>query len=84
MENVKEIVRFDLEFQWRLYLSRVNLKEDQLPEDQQREMKRVFYGGFGQMLMVFANDITRLPEGQISEAFDYMVEQVNDFWKVQQ
>lgn len=80
MENVK----FDLNFQWRLYLRRVGLKESQLQEDQLREMKRTFYGACGQVLMVFVNDLSNLSDEKGVEMLDSMVKQVGEFWSHQE
>lgn len=41
---------FDLEWQWKQYLERSKVREEDMHEDQRRETKRAFYGGCGQTL----------------------------------
>jgi len=76
-------VKFDMDFQWKLYLSRVGLKEEKLPETQRIELKRAFMGACGQVLMIFSNDIGRLPDENVIEAVQSMIAQVNEFWQKQ-
>ena len=45
-----------IEFWWKKYLNLMQLKENKMPEDQIRETKRAFYGGFG-MALVCSRDV---------------------------
>lgn len=83
MRALKGNVKFDLGFQWKLYLSRVGLKEEQLPESQKLEMKRAFYGGCGQILMTFTNDIVDMSDDDGVKALDHLINQTSEFWEKQ-
>jgi len=71
---------FDLEYQYQLYLKRMKLDESKMPEVQQIETKRVFYGAFGQLLMLLQNDISILSDEKAFEALDNMINQVGQFF----
>lgn len=42
------------EIQYQLYLKLMKLDESKMHQDQKRETKRAFYGGFGQAFILFA------------------------------
>lgn len=83
--------QFNIHFQWKAFIERCNLKEDQLPPDQQREMKRAFYGACGQMLILLRDDLGDLAQkiggvkGELVAAsiLQIMLEQVGDFWETE-
>lgn len=66
---------FDIEVQWKLYLERVDLKESDLPYNQYREMRRTFFGAYGQMLAAL---LAGMPERAILNG---AIDQVATFWK---
>lgn len=71
---------FTIEHQWKLYLKRVNLKEENLPEIQCIEMKRTFYGACGQMLILLRDDISSLPPQKAMEMLEKMTREIGEFW----
>ncbi len=72
--------KFDLQHQWSLYLKRVSIKEEDLPEDQRREMKRVFYGCAGQMLLMLRDDIGQLEQDEAVDVLEDLIKQVSVFF----
>lgn len=72
--------KFNIENQYKLYLQRMKLDENKMPEVQRIETKRVFYGAFGQLLMLLQNDISALPDEQAFKVLDNMINQVGHFF----
>lgn len=72
---------FNIEKQYQLYLKRVNLKEEQMPPDQQRELRQAFYAACGQLLLVMRDDLSGLTELKAFETLDDMLNQVKQFFK---
>ncbi len=72
--------KFDLNYQYSLYLKMAKLDESKMPEIQKAETKRAFMGGIGQAIVLLRDDITLLPEDKACEAFEKMFNQVGDFW----
>jgi len=76
--------QFKIEHQWKLYLERAQVKDEDLPEDQRREMRRAFFGAVGQMLILMRDDMTDLADKKGDEkAVDMlqdMLNQVSNFW----
>lgn len=66
--------------QWKLYLHLSGYEDRQLPIVQERETKRSFMAGIGQMLMLMRNEIPNLSEDEAVKAFDQLIQQVSDFW----
>lgn len=81
MEKPKEI---SIEYQWNLYLQRCGLKsEDELGEDQRREMKRAFFGAAGQILIMNRDDVTKYcgeDDDKGAQALQDCFNEVVDFW----
>jgi hypothetical protein len=75
--------QFDLNEQWRLYLQRVGLTEEQMSEVQRTETKRAFYGAAGQLLILLRDDVGRFPEPQAVQILEDMMAQVMNFWMSQ-
>ena len=72
--------KFDLEYQYHLFLQRMGLSESQMPADQRREIKRTFMAAMGQMLMICVVDLDSLKHPQSSECITYMSDQIKDFF----
>jgi hypothetical protein len=47
---------------------------------QKKEMKRCFFGAFGQLLVLLEQDATKLPEKEVFEKLDSMINQVSNFF----
>jgi len=72
--------KFNIENQYKLYLERMKLIESKMPELQRIETKRVFYGAFGQLLMLLQNDISALSDEDAFKTLDSMINQVGQFF----
>ena len=72
--------KFNIENQYKLYLERMKLIESKMPEVQRIETKRVFYGAFGQLLMLLQNDISALSDEDAFKTLDSMINQVGQFF----
>lgn len=72
--------KFNLEYQYKMYLQRMQLDESKMHPVQKIETKRVFFGAFGQVLMLLQNDISELPEEKGVEILESMINQVANFF----
>ena len=72
--------KFDLNYQYSLYLERVGLKEANMNPIQRAETKRAFIGACGQMLILLRDDLAALPEDEGVEEMQGMLNQVGDFF----
>lgn len=82
MKNITPEIRkqFDIEAQWQKYLQLVGLDEATLPENQRIEMKQVFYGAFGQLLILVRDEMGVLEEETAMSVFQYLMDQVGIFF----
>ena len=83
MSNKKEGLGnspFDLDYQFSLYLQRVDLDPEKMPEMQLTELKRAFMGACGQMLILFIEDIPSLEDKNAQKQFAGMVDQCKAYW----
>lgn len=72
--------KFNLEHQYKLYLKRSGLKEEDMPVSQRVETKRAFMGGCSQMVMLFTDDIAELEETEALKIFSDIINQCANFW----
>lgn len=72
---------FNLEYQYKLYLQRVNLKEEEMPADQQKELKQAFFGACGQMLLCMRDDLSGLSELKAVATLQDMLNQVQQYYQ---
>lgn len=72
--------KFKIENQYHLYLHRMGLDENKMSPIQKSETKRVFYGAWGQLLMIIQNDITKLSDEQGFEIMESMINEVGQFF----
>lgn len=76
--------KFNLEFQYQLYLERCCLRESEMKTIQKVETKRAFMGGCGQMLVVLRDDITEIPnEDDAADILQIMLDDVNAFFMIE-
>ena len=71
---------FDLEYQYQLYLKRVALKEDIMPENQKRQLRQAFMGACGQMLLLLRDDVVGLSETDAIKTMENMITQVGNYF----
>lgn len=81
----KTKVQFSIEFQWNRYVQRSGIRMEQLKAlpDQEREMKRAFMGGMGQMFYLLGQDATELPENEINSVFSKIESEIGLFWQLE-
>lgn len=72
--------KINLELQWQKYLSLMEVKEKDLPEIQRIEMRRAFFGGMGQCLVLGKEVISLMNEKDQIFALQDMMNQVGAFW----
>lgn len=66
---------FKLEHQYQLYLKRVKLTEDKMHPQQKKQLREVFMGACGQMLLLLRDDVAQYSD---DEAIDIMKDMLND------
>lgn len=73
--------KFDLEYQYQLYLQRVKLDEATMHIEQKIQVRQAFYGAVGQLLILQRDDIGALSEREAIGVFESLIAQVDQFWK---
>ncbi len=72
MDNTK----FNIEYQYSLYLKRMKLDESEMHACQKQETKRAFMGGMGQMIALLIDHVHDLDQDDAVKMFN----QVNAFF----
>lgn len=72
---------FNLEDQWRFFLKTAKLEESTLSPVLKIQMRRAFYSGAGQMLMLLKDEVADMPGAETDEALVGLFKQIDDFWK---
>lgn len=72
--------KFNIEYQYQLYLQRLNLSEDMMHPQQKIQLRKTFFGASGQMLLLLRDEVTKLDEDKAVEAFRDMIGQVSRFF----
>lgn len=78
MQSVME--KFDIEFQYNLYLDKVGLKEENMHPLQALETKRAFMAAAGQILVLLRDDISELSDDEGIDVLEKLMTQVANFW----
>lgn len=73
--------KFNLNFQFKVYLSLVGLEENKMSEIQLQEIKRAFMGACGQMLLMFRDDITKLTDEQAIQTMQELLDEASKYWE---
>lgn len=71
---------FNVGAQFIKYLNLTSLNLSKLHPDQERELRRAFYGGWGQLLVLFYNNVPNLSDKEIGDFFTAQINQVQKFW----
>lgn len=71
---------FSLDYQYSLYLERMNLKEDQLHPEQKKQLKQAFMGACAQFLDLLESKISILEETEAIKVLEYFEKQIAEFW----
>lgn len=75
---------FNLENQWKKYLKLGEVKESDLMSIQKQEMRRAFFGGMGQMMILIRDEVGLIKdEEKAVEALQDMLNQIAQFWNAQ-
>lgn len=72
---------FGVEQQYQVYLQRVAMTEAQMGPVQRVEMRRTFYGAWGQALLCMRDDVAALSDDDAVNALSDMINQVADYWE---
>lgn len=72
--------KFDIEFQYNLYLDKVGLSEENMHPVQAQETKRAFMAAAGQILVLLRDDISELSDDEGVEVLEKLMTQVANFW----
>lgn len=51
-----------------------------MPPDQRREMRRAFFGAWGQKIISDRDEVAALPENEAIKVFEAQLKEVADFW----
>lgn len=68
---------------WIHYLKLAGLTEAMLPETQCREMKKAFYGGMGELIVLMQEKVAVLGEEAGAKQMQDFMEQIDSFWQAQ-
>jgi hypothetical protein len=72
--------KFNLEYQWRLYLESAGLSLEKMHPVQVTETKRAFVAGMGQMFFLFQGDEE---ESKVIDAIGVLFDQLQTFWNIE-
>ena len=72
--------KYNLEYQYQLFLKRMALTEATMHEQQKRQLKQTFFGAIGQFLILMQTDIADLEEDKAVEVFQSLENQVTDYF----
>lgn len=79
-EKIALIEQFDVEKQFDLFLKRMELDRRKMPPYQITEMKRAFYGAWGQLIILLSAEVTvHLTQDELAALYQAMAKQVMDF-----
>jgi len=71
---------FSIETQYQLYLKRIQLKEEDMHEQQRIQLRQTFYGACGQMMLLLRDDLARLEEMHGVMVLQDMMDQVQTYF----
>lgn len=74
------IDKFNLDYQYELYLKRVGLSIATMPDSQNKAIKMAFMGACGQMLLLLRDDVGAMDEKQAVSTLEKMIGQVSNFF----
>lgn len=79
--NDQEPDKFDLDYQFFLYLKKFGVHPKDIPAGQYGSWKRCFYAGLGQMLMLVSMELSTMSPFETQKQTKRMVDQITAFWK---
>lgn len=72
--------KFNLEYQYQLYLERIGQVESEMHTEQKRQVKMAFIGAIGQFLVLLEFDVADLSEDEAVEKLESMKTQVANYY----
>ena len=76
--------KFDLEYQYQLYLQKMALSEATMHPEQKIQLRNTFYGAIGQLLLLMRDEISLLEEDEAVDVMGKLLNQVvNHFIAIQ-
>jgi len=72
--------KFNLEYQYQLYLKRMKLHEDKMHPQQKKQLRETFMGASGQLIILLRDDVAALPEDEGVKTMKDMLNQVADYF----
>ena len=72
--------KYNLEYQYQLFLKRMALTEATMHEQQKVQLRQTFFGAIGQFLILMQTDIADLEEDKAVEVFQSLENQVADYF----
>lgn len=72
--------KFNLEYQYQLYLERVGQVESEMHPEQKRQVKMAFFGAIGQFLVLLEHEVADLEEEEAVEKLENMKTQVANYY----
>ena len=72
--------KFNLEYQYQLYLERVGQVESEMHPEQKRQVKMAFFGAMGQFLVLLEHEVADLEEEEAVEKLENMKTQVANYY----
>jgi hypothetical protein len=76
---MKKKQEFDLEWQYQQFLKRVALNENEMHEEQKKQLRLVFMGSWGQALLTLRDDVGALPDKDAIDTMQGMLNQVSNY-----
>lgn len=76
--------QFTIKKQWDDFCRNAGIPEYKMPPDQKREMRRAFFGAWGQALIHFRDEIGAQTENKAVEIMEGQLKEVADFWLAEQ
>lgn len=71
---------FNLEYQYQLYLQRVDLNEKHMNSEQRKQLRQTFFGACGQMLILLRDELSKLEEDKAIVKMQDMINQISEYF----
>ena len=71
---------FSIEEQYKFYLEKIGLKEEEMGKEQKTQLRETFYAAFGQALIILRDGIGELDDDKAVETMQDLLNQVTKFF----
>lgn len=75
--------KFNIDEQYKAYLTRCKLDEKTMSTIQKKETKRAFIAGFMYCMLLFQDEVANLEENVALEGLQKLETQIKEFWEIQ-